>query len=80
MKSIENYAFIDGNNLHLGAKAQKIKLHYDDLRLYLKNRLNTSKVFLFIGYDAKNIALYDILECYGYILIFKPTVTYIEIQ
>lgn len=78
MKSTENYAFIDGNNLYLGAKAQNIKLHYGDLRLYLKNRLNASRVFLFIGYDAKNIALYDILRSYGYILIFKPTVTYIE--
>lgn len=46
MNKSKNYAFIDGNNLYLGAKSQGIKLHYGDLRLYLKNRLNADKVFL----------------------------------
>lgn len=78
MKNQKNYAFIDGNNLYLGAKSQGIKLHYGDLRLYLKNRLNVEKVFLFIGYDPGNTDLYKMLQSYGYILIFKPTITYTE--
>lgn len=39
------FAFIDGNNLYLGAKSQGIKIHYGDLRLYLRNRLGVDKVF-----------------------------------
>lgn len=78
MNKQKNYAFIDGNNLYLGAKSQGIKLHYGDLRLYLKNRLRADKVFLFIGYDPGNADLYKILQSYGYILIFKPTIAYTE--
>lgn len=78
MANTKNYAFIDGNNLYLGAKSQGIKLHYGDLRLYLKNRLKVDKVFLFIGYDPDNAMLYKTLQSYGYILIFKPTITYTE--
>lgn len=78
MKGNKNYAFIDGNNLYLGAKSQSIKLHYGDLRLYLRNRLNVNKAFLFIGYDPDNAALYKTLQAYGYILVFKPTIAYTE--
>ena len=77
-KTDKTYAFIDGNNLYLGAKSQNINLHYGDLRLYLRNRLGVEKVFLFIGYDPDNASLYKTLQNYGYILIFKPTITYTE--
>lgn len=30
----KTYAFIDGNNLYLGAKSQNIELDYRKLRLY----------------------------------------------
>ena len=33
-----------------------------------------SKAFLFIGYIASNQRLYDILQSFGYILIFKSTI------
>lgn len=72
------YAFIDGNNLYLGAKSQKISIHYGDLRLYLRNRSSVDKVFLFIGYDSDNASLYKTLRNYGYILVFKPTIIYTE--
>ena len=73
-----NYAFIDGNNLYLGAKSQKVKLDYRKLRLYLKNKFHVSKAFLFIGYDKNNESLYDAFREYGYELIFKPVVFYTE--
>ena len=72
------YAFIDGNNLYLGAKSQGINLHYGDFRLYLRNRLGVDKAFLFIGYNPDNTPLYKKLQSYGYILIFKPTISYME--
>lgn len=73
-----NYAFIDGNNLYLGAKTQNIKLDYRRLRLYLKNKFNVTEALLFIGYDPTQTALYRALQSYGFTLIFKPTVVYTD--
>ena len=78
MTKNENYAFIDGNNLYLGVKTQKIKLDYGKLRKYLRNKFNVKRAFLFIGYDAKNVELYNDLQKYGYTLVFKPTVIYTD--
>ena len=74
----KNYAFIDGNNLYLGAKSQEINLNYGKLRKYLRSKLSVEKAFLFIGYDAHNMPLYNKLQSYGYILIFKPTIPYTD--
>ena len=73
-----NYAFIDGNNLYLGAKAQNIKLDYSKLRLYLKNKLGVKNAFIFIGYDPDHSMLYSRLQQQGYILIFKPTIRFLN--
>lgn len=78
MKTTGNYAFIDGNNLYLGAKSQEIKLDYRKLRLYLKNKFNIAKAFIFIGYDPDRTNLYSALHNAGYILVRKPTVKYYE--
>ena len=72
----KNYAFIDGNNLYLGAKSQGIQLDYGKLRKYLRTKFNVEKAFLFIGYDPHNTTLYATLQTYGYVLIFKPTVIF----
>ena len=74
----KTYAFIDGNNLYLGAKSQGIELDYGKLRLYLRNKLGVDIAFLFIGYNPDNARLYATLQSYGYILIFKPVVFYTE--
>lgn len=73
-----NYAFIDGNNLYLGAKSQGIKLDYRKLRLYLKNKFNVDEAVLFIGYDSLQAGLYRYLQQCGYILVYKPTVVYTD--
>jgi uncharacterized LabA/DUF88 family protein len=75
---IRNYVFIDGNNLYLGAKSQNINLDYKKLRLYLTNKFNADKVFIFIGYDPNNTTLYSYLQKVGYILVHKPTIIYTE--
>ena len=72
----QNYAFIDGNNLYLGAKSQNISLNYGKFRKYLRDKMSIDKAFLFIGYDPKNIKLYQNLKKYGFTIIFKPTVKF----
>lgn len=70
------YAFIDSQNLNLGTQKQKHggwKLDYGKFRLYLKNKHNVAKAFLFIGHVDGNESLYTYLQKCGYILVFKPT-------
>ena len=69
-----NYAFIDSQNLNLGVRSLGWKLDYKKFRLYLKNKYNVEKAYLFIGQLAGNEQLYLYLQEAGYILIFKPTV------
>lgn len=73
-----NYAFIDGNNLYLGARDQRIHLNYGKMRLYLANKYDVKKAFLFIGYDPQRTDLYSSLQQAGFILIHKPVVIYMQ--
>jgi len=68
------YAFIDSQNLNLGIRDQGWKLDFSRFRVYLNDKYNVSKAYLFIGYVSKNKKLYDHLESSGYKLIFKPTI------
>lgn len=77
-KTGKNYAFIDGNNLYLGAKSQNIELDYRKLRLYLTHKFDIEKAFIFIGYDPDRSYLYNRLVNAGFILVHKPTVVYLE--
>ena len=76
--NLPNYAFIDSQNFNLGIRSQGWKLDHRKLRLYLKNKYNIDKAFIFIGHVTDNQSLYDELEQAGFILVFKPTVGYME--
>jgi uncharacterized LabA/DUF88 family protein len=68
------YAFIDSQNLNLGVRSQGWKLDFKRFSLYLSNKYNVKKAFLFIGYIPENRNLYDYLKKSGYVLIFKPVI------
>ncbi len=70
---IKNYAFIDSQNLNLGVQSLGWKLDYRKFRIYLKEKYNISRVYLFVGYIPANQDLYSFLQGAGYVLIFKPT-------
>lgn len=75
-KSVKgNYAFIDSQNLNLGVRSQGWKLDFGRFRVYLKDKYNVEKAFLFIGYLTGNESLYTKLQQSGYIVIFKPTLS-----
>ena len=73
VQALNNYAFIDSQNLNLGIRSQGWKLDFTTFRRYLKNKYAVSQAFLFIGYVFGNENLYLNLQKAGYILIFKPT-------
>lgn len=72
-KIMNNYAFIDSQNLNLAIRDQGWKLDFTRFRIYLKDKYHISKAFLFIGYIPGNQPLYTALQKNGYICVFKPT-------
>jgi uncharacterized LabA/DUF88 family protein len=72
----ENYAFIDSQNLNLSIKELGWRLDFRKFRQYLKEKYHISKAYLFLGFIAENNDLYKSLQDAGFILIFKPTLTY----
>jgi uncharacterized LabA/DUF88 family protein len=70
-----NYAFIDSQNLNLAIREQDWELDFKRFRKYLEDKYRVNKAFIFIGYIATNESLYTSLQEYGYILIFKPTLS-----
>jgi uncharacterized LabA/DUF88 family protein len=69
-----NYAFIDGNNLHLSVINIGWKLDYQKFRQYLKDKYDVGKAYYFIGKVPGMETLYSNLQRYGFDLIFKPPI------
>ncbi|HLA26047.1 MAG TPA: NYN domain-containing protein [Patescibacteria group bacterium] len=72
LKKKKNYAFIDSQNLNLGITSLGWKLDFRKFKVYLKEKYNVSKAYLFIGYMPENQGLYKSLQEYGFVLVFKP--------
>jgi len=75
-KQENNYAFIDSQNVNLSIQELGWKLDFRKFRIYLKDKYNISKAYLFIGYMAEHQDLYTNLQNFGYVLVFKPTLKY----
>ena len=73
---LENYAYIDGANLHKGIEVLGWKLDYKKFRDFLRNRYNVKKAYYFIGDIESNKLLYQNLQEWGYIVVLKTTVPY----
>lgn len=73
---MSNYAFIDSQNLNLGIKARGWVLDFKRFRIYLRDKHDVSKAFLFLGYVVGNQSLYTELQEAGYIIIWKPTLEF----
>lgn len=71
---INNYAFIDAQNVHLGIKSVGWRLDWGKFRVYLKEKYNVTTAYLFVGFIQTNQDLYSMLQKAGYVLIFKPII------
>ncbi len=71
-KELNNYAFIDSQNVNLGVEELGWKLDFRKLRVYLQEKYSVRTAYLFIGYLPENKNLYSSLQKYGYLLVFKP--------
>jgi uncharacterized LabA/DUF88 family protein len=73
MKDLENYAFIDSQNLNLSIRSLGWSIDWKKFRVHLKDKCKIEKAFLFIGYKPGNEKIYTFLQEAGYVIIFKPT-------
>ena len=71
---LNNYAFIDSQNLNLGIKKLGWKLDFKKFRIYLREKYKISTAYLFIGYLPENQKMYSSLQKAGFVLIFKPII------
>ena len=71
---VNNYAFIDGQNLFSGIKQLGWDLDTRKFRTYLGRKYGVTKAFYFIGYLPQQQGLYRRLGAEGYDLVFKPIV------
>lgn len=74
MSKENNFAFIDGANLHCGMDALGWKLDYKKFRIWLKDKYSVARAYLFIGNIPKFGKLYTYLQECGYTLVFKEVV------
>jgi uncharacterized LabA/DUF88 family protein len=75
-KEVNNFAFIDSQNVNLAIQEQGWKLDFRRFRVYLREKYGVTAAFLFIGYIPGNQSLYTQLQQSGYTVIFKPTLEY----
>jgi len=68
-----NFAYIDGANLHKGIADLGWKLDYRRFRVWLKEKHSIERAYLFIGLVPKQKDLYAFLQEAGFTLVFKET-------
>jgi uncharacterized LabA/DUF88 family protein len=66
-----NYAFIDGQNMHKGTTKQGWRVDYGKLRVYLRNKYQVEKAYIFLGYLKDNEFFYQKIEKSGFVILFK---------
>ncbi len=71
---MNNYAFIDAQNVHRGISSLGWQLDWYKFRTYLKEKYDIAVAYLFIGYIPEQKDLYTHLQKAGYVLIFKPVI------
>jgi uncharacterized LabA/DUF88 family protein len=69
-----NFAYIDGANLHKGIKGLGWILDYKRFRVWLYEKYGVKNAYMFIGMIPKYKDLYTYLQQCGFTLIFKEVV------
>ncbi|HUB92938.1 MAG TPA: NYN domain-containing protein [Verrucomicrobiae bacterium] len=72
-KLLNNYAFIDSQNLNLGVQKIGWKMDWKRFRQWLADRYSVTHAYMFIGYMAENESLYELMHDHGYLVVLKPT-------
>ncbi len=69
---MNNYAFIDGQNLHLGTKEKNWSINHKKFRKYLFDKYKVTEAYYFLGFISEEEQnLYNHLQKAGFILSFR---------
>lgn len=69
-----NFAYIDGANLHKALNELGWNLDYERFRIWLTEKYGVKRAYIFIGLIPRYKDLYAYLQKAGYTLIFKEVV------
>lgn len=73
-KKQNNFAYIDGANLHNGIAGLGWRLDYKRFRVWLSEKYSVQSAYIFIGLIPRYKDLYKHLQECGFTLIFKEVV------
>ncbi len=76
--AMNNYAFIDNNNMYRALKRLGWKIDYFRFRKFLTDKYKVTQAYIFSGYLPEFEPMYKFFEKAGFINIFKPVVAYEE--
>jgi uncharacterized LabA/DUF88 family protein len=71
---VNNYAFIDGQNLYSGVKSLGWMLDLRKFRVHLEQKYHVTDALYFLGYMPSQTTLYQTLQGAGFTVLFKPVV------
>ena len=71
---VNNVAYIDGANLHNGAKQLGWDFDYARFRVWLRDKYEVRQAYLFLGMVSKYKDIYKHLQELGYTLVFKEVI------
>jgi hypothetical protein len=74
MRKENNYAYIDGANLYNGVRSSGFDLDYNKFRIWLKDKYQITKAYIFIGMVPEKNDLYLSLKDAGFILVYKEVI------
>lgn len=69
-----NFAYIDGANLHKGIATLGWNLDYKKFRVWLSEKYGVKSAYIFIGFIPKYKELYKYLQECGFTLVFKEVI------
>ncbi len=69
---MNNYAFIDSQNLNLATQNLGWNMDWIKFRNWLKEQFGVEVAYLFIGYMPEHQDIYSAMQKAGYVVIFKP--------
>lgn len=71
---MNNYAFIDSQNVHKGIQSLGWDMDWKKFRVYLKDKYKVVQAYMFLGFMPDRQTLYEYLQSCGFVLIFKPLI------
>ena len=71
---LNNFAYIDGANLHKGIESLGWNMDYRRFRIWLSEKYGVKTAYLFIGLIPRYKELYKYLQETGFTLVFKEVV------